>query len=74
MTWITVRLWGRLAEQYGKREVRITASTLDELKEILVQQLRDDNFTIAVNEKIVNENCSLQPGDVVDVIPPVSGG
>lgn len=74
MVKVTIRLWGRLAEQAGKREFHIVVRTLRELKEILIKRFNNDNFALAVNEKIVNDNIILREGDVVDVIPPVSGG
>ena len=54
------------------------ASDVRHLKERLFyiyQELRDyDNFAVAVNETYVQEEEVLQNGDLIALIPPVSGG
>ncbi|NPA35020.1 MAG: hypothetical protein GXO48_08850 [Chlorobi bacterium] len=71
---VVVRLWGRFADQLGQRELRLKAKSLKELRETLQKVLNSRNFSLAINETITNEDVLLNGGEVVDVIPPVSGG
>jgi molybdopterin converting factor small subunit len=37
-------------------------------------KLKNQKFSIAVNQKITSENIVLKDGDVIALIPPFSGG
>jgi molybdopterin converting factor small subunit len=75
---ISVLFFGVLAE--------ITGTSLKHYRDIksfgdLKQRIRDDfpefvhyNFRIAVNNRLVNEDPLLSPGDTVAYLPPFAGG
>ena len=49
----------------------------DQLKKILIEKhpaLTDSKYLIAVNMEIIRGNVKLNPGDVVALLPPFSGG
>jgi molybdopterin converting factor small subunit len=49
----------------------LLAERYPNLKDIV---LDEDNLTLALNEEYVSETQSLKEGDVVALIPPISGG
>jgi MoaD family protein len=88
---VTVRLFHQLRTAEGKGEVTITASTVGELLQALVERygdsarnmlfdaggnFRDYSFVYINNtlQKPVDMSLRLKDGDVILVIPPVSGG
>ena len=54
------------------------ASTVVGLKQALFDRYESlkayNNFSVAVNESYAEQDQRLQPGDVIALIPPVSGG
>ncbi|MGQ0514658.1 MoaD/ThiS family protein, partial [Bacillus sp. D-CC] len=51
--------------------------TVAKLKEVLIKKynvLISSEIMVAINEEYANENDIIQTGDVVAMIPPVSGG
>ncbi len=76
---VKVRLHAALREEAGKDELEVSASTISELRGALAEacpaideRLRFCRF--AKNDEFVGDGAELNAGDVVDVIPPVSGG
>lgn len=83
MEW-TVTMFGKLADQLG-REVRLDLGagrcTLAELRRALADaypaaapDLLSPRLRACVNNVVVDEGVSLQRGDEVSLLPPVSGG
>ncbi|MGE8204940.1 molybdopterin converting factor subunit 1 [Heyndrickxia sp. NPDC080065] len=76
---IKVLLFAHLKEQIGKSELQMDSfsGTVKELKGYLQENyslLNLDSIMIAVNEEFCNDNTTLRDGDIVALIPPVSGG
>ncbi|WP_457609600.1 MoaD/ThiS family protein [Lutibacter sp.] len=71
---ITTDLVGESFLHYNLQE----KASIKELKEVLklaYPNLKNiQEFAIAVNEEYANDDLILQNGDVVAIIPPVSGG
>ncbi|MBL4938686.1 MAG: MoaD/ThiS family protein [Lutibacter sp.] len=71
---ITTDLVGRNSQTYSIKE----GTSIKDLKNILIADypnLKNINeFAIAVNEEYANEVVIIKEGDVVAIIPPVSGG
>ena len=71
---ITTDLVGRNSQTYSIKE----GTSINDLKNILIADypnLKNINeFAIAVNEEYANEVVIIKEGDVVAIIPPVSGG
>jgi len=78
---IKVLFFGITTDLVGKNSISIDIlenSSVKGLKEQLInnfQSLKNINeFAIAVNEDYANDDLILKKGDVVAIIPPVSGG
>ena len=71
---ITTDLVGRNSQTYSIKE----GTSIKDLKNILIADypnLKNINeFAIAVNEEYADEDLLIKDGDVVAIIPPVSGG
>ncbi|WP_242144193.1 MULTISPECIES: molybdopterin converting factor subunit 1 [unclassified Bacillus cereus group] len=76
---IQVLLFANLQEEAGTSELKIECDniTVTELKQLLVKEYHlsvDQQIMIAINEEYANDTDTIQAGDVVALIPPVSGG
>ncbi|WP_096270119.1 molybdopterin converting factor subunit 1 [Paucisalibacillus globulus] len=76
---ITVLLFAQLQESLGKEMIEVEASNISvtELKEqlkIAYNLPQIDHVMTAVNEEYALPDDILSSGDVVALIPPVSGG
>ena len=76
---IEVLLFAHLQEEASKSAVQVDCEkiTVAELKEILIKKYNiaiSNEIMVAVNEEYANEKDTIQTGDVVAMIPPVSGG
>ncbi|MDV2686018.1 molybdopterin converting factor subunit 1 [Alkalihalophilus lindianensis] len=76
---IRLLLFAEFQEQAGTDQVEIDQAglTVAELKSWLKQEYRFtslDQTMIAINETYANETDVLKDGDVIALIPPVSGG
>lgn len=72
-------LFAQLREQVGEAEIKIDAfeGSVKDLLDYLHEKyslLNIENLMIAVNEEFSPTDKVLQEGDVVALIPPVSGG
>lgn len=78
---IKIRLFGAAADRAGTREadVESKATTLDELWPLLTDMYPGlspmrETLAFAVNEEYARGDATVEPGDEVAVLPPVSGG
>lgn len=75
---IELRVFGSLTDILGQEpSLMEPVADLYSLREILLQKypaLKNAPFRIAVNEELITGNVELQPGDVVALLPPFSGG
>ncbi len=82
MTTVNVRLYARLKELIGARDVTLClpeGATIAELRDLLGQRYPRvkailPTVVYAVDEEYVPVTHALRDGDDVAVIPPVSGG
>ncbi|TPV43545.1 molybdopterin converting factor subunit 1 [Bacillus dicomae] len=76
---IRVLLFAHLQEEVGRSELQIEKEniTVAELKDIVATEYNVPVLApimVAINEEYANEDDTIQSGDVVALIPPVSGG
>ncbi|BDG34782.1 molybdopterin converting factor subunit 1 [Parageobacillus sp. VR-IP] len=75
---ITLLFFAHLQEAVGEERVILphVPKTVKELKEEVKQRYRIslEQVMVAVNEEYAGDEQTLQPGDIVAFIPPVSGG
>lgn len=76
---ITVLLFAHLQEESGTHQLQIDVQnlTVAELKELVTKDYNvslSQHTMVAINEEYANEDDMIQDGDVVALIPPVSGG
>ncbi|SFJ84349.1 MULTISPECIES: molybdopterin converting factor subunit 1 [unclassified Bacillus (in: firmicutes)] len=76
---ITVLLFSHLQEEAGTHQLQIDVQnlTVAELKELVMKDYNvslSQHIMVAINEEYANEDDMIQDGDVVALIPPVSGG
>ncbi len=77
---IQVLLFGILKDLIDETKLKIDLDksiTIFEFKELLVEKysnIKSYNFSVAVNEVYQQDTYLLKNGDVVALIPPVSGG
>jgi molybdopterin converting factor subunit 1 len=78
---ITVLFFGITTDLVGKNTISYsvnTSTSVENLKNLLKTDYPNlkniDDFAIAVNEEYATNELLLKEGDVVAIIPPVSGG
>ncbi|MED1410124.1 MULTISPECIES: molybdopterin converting factor subunit 1 [Bacillus] len=76
---IDILLFANLQEEASKSTLQIDCEniTVAEVKDILIKKYNvviSNEIMVAINEEYVNEDDIIQTGDVVAMIPPVSGG
>lgn len=75
---IDVLIFGQITDITGKANFQWQGvENTEELRQQLIEKypkLKSLEYSIAVNKKIIRENCSLQEGDTVALLPPFSGG
>ncbi|CAM3822320.1 molybdopterin converting factor subunit 1 [Bacillus paramycoides] len=76
---IDVLLFANLQEEASKSTLQIDCEniTVAEVKDILIKKYNvviSNEIMVAINEEYANEDDIIQTGDVVAIIPPVSGG
>lgn len=73
-----ILVFGQLADITGKRELNLSGfSTTTDLTRHLEEtypELSQITYSVALNKKMVTENCTLRPGDELALLPPFSGG
>lgn len=75
---VTVKAFGLCAEALGCQELQLPlANTVRLFRQELIAMypsLANQNFRIAVNQELRNEEEDLHPGDTLALLPPFSGG
>ena len=79
---VRVLFFASLREDVGVADMAVTADSITELLAALrerldpqaMQALEQENVRIAVNQSLVGPETTLQPGDEVAFLPPVTGG
>ncbi|HDR6318522.1 molybdopterin converting factor subunit 1 [Bacillus cereus] len=76
---IRVLLFAYLQEEVGTSELQIEKEniTVAELKDVVAKEYNVPmaaSIMVAINEEYANEDDTIRDGDVVALIPPVSGG
>ncbi|WP_456378343.1 MoaD/ThiS family protein [Lutibacter sp.] len=78
---ITILLFGISTDLVGKSSLTYhleDKATVKDLRNTLKLEFRElkniHEFAIAVNEEYANDDLILKNGDIVAIIPPVSGG
>ncbi|ANV72354.1 MAG TPA: molybdopterin converting factor subunit 1 [Bacillus sp. (in: Bacteria)] len=76
---IEVLLFAHLQEEVSKPALQIDCEniTVAELKKVLIKKYNvaiSNEIMVAINEEYANEDDIIQTGDVIAIIPPVSGG
>ncbi|PGK35158.1 molybdopterin converting factor subunit 1 [Bacillus anthracis] len=76
---IEVLLFAHLQEEVSKPALRIDCEniTVAELKEVLTKNCNvaiANEIMVAINEEYANKDDIIRTGDIVAMIPPVSGG
>jgi len=75
---LQIKIFGRLAELTGTSAMEIEeVKTTDELYKVLYQNypaLKEVKFFIALNNRMINSNTSLEGSTTVALLPPFSGG
>lgn len=75
---LEILTFGQISDIIGKSTIKLShINNTDELINNLSQQfpeLKNTRYIVAVNKHIVHQNIQLNPGDVVALLPPFSGG
>jgi molybdopterin converting factor small subunit len=77
MNVINIMPFGQIAEITGAATFALTAVDTDGIRHLLASrypELETRRYAIAVDKVIVKENTVLNPGAVVALLPPFSGG
>ncbi|MDQ0208904.1 MoaD/ThiS family protein [Alkalicoccobacillus murimartini] len=75
---ITVKCFAHLEEQIGSHTLEFSykektvEALLDELQ--ITYSINLDSIMVAVNEEYADQKTIIQDGDILALIPPVSGG
>lgn len=78
---IEVLLFGITADIVGQKSILLEVSdriTVADFKQIIIEHYSNlsthNSFSIAINMEYVTDEVAINRGDVVALIPPVSGG
>lgn len=79
---ITVLFFARLKDDIGKAKIqldnRYSGKTIAELQQELITQgmkiLQDDSIRVAVNQNFCTPEATINEGDEIAFMPPVTGG
>jgi sulfur-carrier protein len=78
MNTVKVLFFGSLEDVVGVKEKDFSGTkTSDSLLKILKSdypELNNKTFQVAVNQQIINQNTTLNNGDVIALLPPFAGG
>lgn len=77
---IEIKYFGLLAEAIGKQQevlVLDKTASLQDLKKVLLATyplLKSKQFKVAINQCLIDEDCTLSEQDEVALLPPFAGG
>ena len=74
---VTVLLFAQLAELFPSSTLEIEVTSLQEIIENLESKNPDfigQQYSVAINEEIVQNDIVLKDGDIVALLPPFAGG
>lgn len=75
---IQIKFFGLLADTIGKSQLDLQGvENTNSLRQVLFTdypELKNCQFIIAVEKKIIKQNQKLNPGDEVALLPPFAGG
>ncbi|WP_298224988.1 MoaD/ThiS family protein [Flavobacterium sp.] len=78
---ITVKYFGIIADVTSKKEETFTLSdavnSIQSLQfhlEQLYPEIKNTTYSLAINQKLTNQNETLQDQDEIALLPPFSGG
>ncbi len=75
---LEILTFGQISDIIGKSTFKISyINNTQDLIENLTNEfpeLKNTRYIVAVNKHIVHQNIQLNPGDVVALLPPFSGG
>ncbi|MCB0502819.1 MAG: MoaD/ThiS family protein [Bacteroidetes bacterium] len=74
---VTVLLFAQLAELFPSSTLEIEVTSLQEIIENLESKNPDfigQQYSVAINEEIVQNEIALKDGDIVALLPPFAGG
>ncbi len=78
ITTVDILTFGQLIDITGQNSFQVeSVSDTDQLLaalELKFPALSQSKFLVAVNKEIIRGNVKLNPGDVVALLPPFSGG
>lgn len=75
---ITIEYYGRLAAARGKNQEILSAKDFNNLSQIF-DYLKNMNISLvdcatAINDELVAPDSEIKAGDIIALLPPVSGG
>ncbi|RUM35165.1 MAG: molybdopterin synthase sulfur carrier subunit [Archaeoglobus sp.] len=73
MVRVKVRLFARLREDFGRKELNLEVKTVEDV----LTYFNVKDVIVAINNELVSSSeltKELKDGDVVDLMPPFSGG
>ena len=74
---INITFFGPMIDATGKETEHLDVSSTMELKELLdikYPETKGINYTISVNQEILDENVLFSDSDEIAVLPPFAGG
>lgn len=78
---ITIKYFGLLVditqkkeEEFSMKENKIAVSFLKSKIETVYEELKNTNYSIAVNQSISSLDCNIKDQDVIALLPPFAGG
>ena len=75
---VEIKLFGQIAQMAGKDRLSIAGITdtnqLRETINAMYPELKDIDYAIAIEKKIVREKQSISEGSMIALLPPFSGG
>lgn len=79
---LTLRFFGQLRELTGKQEHELTVKNnimIEDLEWLLGERFPNikehlKTVSFSINEEYVSKNAKVNDGDIVGILPPISGG
>jgi len=77
MAQIKILCFGKIEDIIQASEIQLEVGDTDSMNDYLLTRfpaLKKQQYKIAVNQKINNENIKLNNGDQIAILPPFAGG